>query len=348
MRKYGYKRLMVTMPLILALVVGLVISSVGTRGVVAKEQQRYVLITFLAGNEYWIHTLDGMKDAANLFGVKVEGPMGPVEWDARKETTFLDQVIATGPDGIVITVADPKTCNRSIDKAIDMGIPVINFDLRAEGTKAPYIGSSFEEVGRVAVRRLAERLGGKGTFVCTGVLQAGSQRKRLTGIEEILENYPDMKLLNVYHDNSQPGLTHKMVVQALQAHPDLRGIIVLHGQGAAAAAAGVKAAVKVPNKDVVIIGMDFGTSTLDAIRRGEVDSTVAQNPYQMGFMGLALAYLWRNKVADSTYEGNWLPAFFGGTTLIERTIETGSFLITKENIDRFTTKMAEKRKEYGF
>ncbi|AOP13439.1 hypothetical protein BL1202_00456 [Bacillus licheniformis] len=55
--------------------------------------EKYVMVTFQSGIEYWKSGLKGFEDAAQLFNVSVEY-RGAAHYDVHEQTTVLEQVIA--------------------------------------------------------------------------------------------------------------------------------------------------------------------------------------------------------------------------------------------------------------
>ena len=64
-----------------------------------------------------------------------------------------------------------------------------------------------------------------------------------------------------------------------------------------------------------MVGFDAGVLLIEALRSGDIDSLVVQNPYKMGYDGV--------KAIVDKLQGKNVP----------KRIDTGVKLITKENID---------------
>src|SRR5205807_7015495 len=81
-------------------------------------------------------------------------------------------------------------------------------------------------------------------------------------------------------------------------------------------------AAKQAGKKVMIIGFDANPDALNAIKAGDLTGSVAQFPKNIGKLGVENAY----KLAK------------GGT--IDKRIDTGTELVTKDNLDKFMTPAA--------
>ena len=88
---------------------------------------------------------------------------------------------------------------------------------------------------------------------------------------------------------------------------------------AALMAMGALEAVEAAGKldQVKVIGFDSQQESLEAIKEGRLDSLVAQNSFNMGYLGVkaAVDYLNGKKVSNR--------------------IDTGTELVTKDNVDKY-------------
>ena len=84
-------------------------------------------------------------------------------WDASQEARAIEQLIAKGVKGIIVTAGDATTLNPAIDKAIARGIPVITFDSDApDSQRLCFAGTNNYEAGKVAGKSMVEWLNGEG------------------------------------------------------------------------------------------------------------------------------------------------------------------------------------------
>lgn len=305
-----------------------------------EPPQRYVLVVFSAGHESWNQMLLAGRDVIEALRLNAtfEGPQGPSDWNAAAELDILDQVAATKPTGIVITSADAETLVPGIERAVKAGITVQCLDLKANTPLCDFCGTDFREMGVVAAHRIVElcqediKTKGKCEVGLTEIAGVYSEDLRKEGLYSVLKDYPQIQIVADVDDKSIPEMTVTVVQQMLAAHPDLRVLHCLHGQGAAAMAQAVKNAGKVPNKDVYIIGNDLGGTTLDCIQAGECDSTVGQDMYMMGAYAFLNCYMRANKIPRHTiFEGKYSVPY----------INPGTGLVTAENLGSLLDRIRE-------
>jgi ribose transport system substrate-binding protein len=72
--------------------------------------------------------------------------------------------------------------------------------------------------------------------------------------------------------------------------------------------------------EIKIVGFDGSKALLDGLRAGQIDSLVVQNPYKMGYEGV--------KALVMSIKGQ----------PVEKRIDTGVALITRDNLDDPATK----------
>ena len=91
--------------------------------------ERYGMVVFLKGSEFFNWAYAGMRDAAKMLGDNIQVELqGPAEWDASLEARAIEQLIAKRISGIVVTAGEANALVPAINKAVGAGIPVITFD----------------------------------------------------------------------------------------------------------------------------------------------------------------------------------------------------------------------------
>ncbi len=129
-----------------------------------SAEDTYGMVVFLKGSEFFNWAYGGMQDAAKLIGPHIKTELrGPATWDASQEARAIEQLIAKGVKGIIVTAGDATTLNPAINKAVKRGIPVITFDSDApESKRLCFAGTNNYEAGKVAGKAMVEWLKGKG------------------------------------------------------------------------------------------------------------------------------------------------------------------------------------------
>lgn len=291
----------------------------GTEGA-AKSEELYSMVVFTKGAEYFNWCYAGMKDAAASIGDHITVELqGPAEWDASLEARTVEQVTAKNPTGILVASADETTLNAAIGKALDAGIPVIGFDSdAAESGRLSYVGTDNYDFGATAAKSMAEMLGGEGEVAICMVPGAIAQEERAEGFKNWLEeNAPDIKVVSELNDEGDVAKSETVCTALLQSNPNIKGIFSTHGYGAPGAAAAARTLNMLEN--VVIIGSDYSSAVIELLQSGDIEGTVVDDPYLIGYEAFMLAYAAAHPTAVPSANppfGHVPPVIYGGSQLL--------------------------------
>ena len=287
-------------------------------GSVYAEQQTYAMVVFLKGSEFFNWAYGGMQDAAKLLGADIKTELrGPATWDASQEARAIEQLIAKGVDGIIVTAGDATTLNPAIDKAVARGIPVITFDSDAPDSKRLcFAGTNNYEAGKVAGKAMVEWLNGEGEVGISTFPGPNHLVERIRGFKDGLEG-SKVKVVATCNDEGKVAAAEAAITAMLQAHPEIDAVFAAHGNPGPGAVAAVKNVGK--EGKIQIMGFDFGMPVVEGIDKGQIRGTVGQNPYLMGYVSMMMAWGANQK---TRVDGPHAPP----------SINTGVRILTKEDI----------------
>ena len=298
------------------------------------NNERYILVTVLTKLPYWQTAAAGLSKAGAQYGVKVD-VRGPETFDAEAEVKEFREAMALKPAGILVSVADTAAMQPVINEAIDAGIPVITVDSDAPASKRLYfIGTNNLQVGRMGGQRVVDKLHGKGNVVFY-IWPQTNLDERLKGYKDVFADHPGIKVVEVFNikgesgnafDRTQHWLTEKGV-----EHID--AFVCLDSS----AGKDVAEAVKRNNAtDRLIIAMDTEDATLNLIKSGVIDATIAQKPFTMTYFGLkALDDIHHYPVdLKKSYATDSFSPF-------PRFVDTGVSLVDKVNVEQFLAGMQQ-------
>jgi ribose transport system substrate-binding protein len=292
------------------------------------NNERYILVTVLTKLPYWQTAAAGLSKAGVQYGVKVD-VRGPETFDPQAEVKEFRDAMALKPAGILVSVVDTGLMQPAINDAIEAGIPVITIDADAPASKRLYfIGTNNLQVGRMGGQRVIEKLHGKGNVVFYTIPQTNVD-ERLKGYKDVFADHPAIKIVEVFNTNGESGnafdRTQHWLTEKGVDHID--AFICLDSS----AAKDVAEAVRRNNAtDRLIVAMDTEKDTLDGIKSGVIDSTIAQKPFTMAFYGLkALDDIHHYPVdLKKDYATDSFSPF-------PRFVDTGVSLVDKVNVDLY-------------
>lgn len=268
----------------------------------------------------------GAQAKCDELGVKLMTAEYPKKWGAEIQVPILEAMTARGGFDFLLVVPTAQTALIApLKKIHDKGIPMITCDTYlGDGDYSKpseysfplaYIGSDNEQGGYEVGKKLCEMIGKQGkVYLNTTNPDVSSVAGRKAGFERALKEYPNVRLVGFDYNLDNQETAQKQTAAVLQAHPDLKGVFgtnLFSAQGAyrAVVAAGLTGAVKVASWDA---GMD----QIQALERGEIDFTLAQKPYEIGYLAVEWGYKYLTEGVE-----------------VPKVIRPGFFIITKENLN---------------
>lgn len=262
-------------------------SSVTTEQTTTKATKTYKIAynCALLTHNYFATLSKGMQAKAQELG-NVELTQYDANLDATKQLDALENFIAAGYDGIIISPLDSKQLESAVAKAKEKGIwimsqaqPIANADLSVIVKEYDY---GFEG-GKLAGQWIIDKLKGNAEVA---ILTTGNSRdliERARGIQEgILKIAPNAKIVSV-----QPGNTLELGVKAtetiLQANPNVKVIASVNDAGALGACEAIAAAGKATD-DFFVGGLDAAEEALAKMKEANsiFRATVDIKPYENG------------------------------------------------------------------
>jgi ribose transport system substrate-binding protein len=283
----------------------------------AEEKPLYIpMISKGFQHQFWQAVKKGAEQAAKDYGVTItfEGPESEAMVD--KQIDMLQAALAKKPDALCLAALDSKAVIPYVEKAKEMGIPVIGFDSGVE-SDVPVTTVSTDNIkaAAYAADKMAELIGGEGevALVVHDQTSITGIHRRDGFVNRIKEKYPNIKIVDIQYGGGDHLKSTDLTKAIIQAHPNLKGIFGAN-EGSAI---GVINAVRELNKvgKIVVIGYDSGKQQMDAIREGLMAGAITQNPVGMGYMAV--------EAAIKAIKGEELP----------KHIDSGFYWYDKTNID---------------
>jgi len=270
---------------------------------------------------YYEPCFEGFKDAAAKYGAEVEY-LPPNEMKLPLQVKVIEDLIARKVDGIAISALDDIGLKQVINDAMAAGIKVVTFDAPAPSSNAlSYIGTINEAAGAAAAEEMIKTMGGEGELaILQGGLVSSNLNQRFEGFKKTIETKaPNIKIVAREDTEGKIDTTVAKVEALLQVHPNLKAFFGVSATDAPGAAIVIEEQKKVGK--ILIGGFDDTPDTLSAIRKGTVSFALAQQTYKMGWLSVV-------KLCE---------AIEGKT--IEKEINTGLLVVTKENVDSYMSEM---------
>ncbi|HEY4224765.1 MAG TPA: substrate-binding domain-containing protein [Pseudolysinimonas sp.] len=248
-------------------------------------------------NPYWDMVNAGWTDAAGLLdlGLRIDAP--PSE-DVDAQLQLMREQLDSGIDALAFVGTDPAAMTPLVTEAGRRGIPVVAFDLDAPNSgRLMFVGMETPlEAGHRAGAQIAALVGRAPVIVQTGSDRAPGAVGKKRGFLEVMER-SGIPVIEIENDHEDVAAAVALASQALEQHPDARGIFGGYGYHPVAQAAAVRATGR---QGVSIVGFDMLPETVELIAAGEVASSIWIREYEFGYQSaVALSSFLRAGVSES-------------------------------------------------
>lgn len=266
-------------------------------------------------HSFWVTVKSGAEAAGKDFGANIIWKGPTVETDIAGQMDIVLDYINKNIDAIVIATCDTKALNHLLKMALDKDIEVITIDSGIESDmKIPFIATDNVLAAKKGADALAEMIGGKGKVALIPFVPgAATSIMREEGFKEGIKKYSDINLVAVQYSQSEVATAMAVTENILTAHPDLKGIFAANEAGTIGALQALKAKGLIGK--VKLVGFDAAENELEALKKGELQALIVQDPFKMGYLGV--------KYAIDAINGK----------KIKDRIDTGVYVITKDNLN---------------
>ncbi len=293
-----------------------------------------VKIAFVTnGNSaYWNEAKAGWDDAMKwLSGKGASGSFQePTASEASVQVSLLETLSTQGYTGWGVSAVTAESLTTPISEAVSKGISVVAYDSPLPGTEAQlYIGTPNTTAGCDAGKAMTQAIGSGDVVAISGSWTAANTQQRVAGFESCAG--PGVKVIQKINDNQDVATAVSDLQASLQANSAIKGIYAVYSYDGGAAGQAVQSANAVGK--VTIVSDDGEANTINDVKSGVIAASILQRPYYQGYM---TAYV---LAADKALgEGATLtlvkPYFTPG---MGNTLSTGVGIMTKANVDDFTT-----------
>ncbi len=273
-------------PRFAVLAAGLVVAASLASPMGAKSQEKTTIGVSLAqdDNPFYIAMLRGIRARAQELGWDVATVSA--NEDKLKQINGVQDLIARGVKGILISPIDAVGVNAAYDAAAAAKIPIVSV---ARGSSSPnqtiHVAMDEKQIGRDIAEWTAKKLGGKGKVaLLMGPSGAPTFKNLGDGYSEVMARYPD---IHIVFRSDGPLPRERGVKQAedvLVANPDLAAVYTANDDVALGAVQAVNAANR--KGKTLVTGMNGVPPALRAVKEENLAMTVELNPVEWGRLGV--------------------------------------------------------------
>ena len=299
---------------------------VGSAGAADKKVLAFVVN---GASDFWKIAEAGVKKAQGELPDYSLQLKYPEQAAAAVQQRMLDDLVAAGAAGIMVSAVDPKNQTEHLNKVAAQTVLFTTDSDAPQSKRIAYIGSSNTELGKDAGKLMLKALPNGGKCVgFVGLLGADNARERIEGVKETIKG-SKVELVDVRGDEIDQTRAKRNVEDILAAMPDVSCLVGFYSYNTPRIYEVLKEAGKLGK--IKIIGFDEDPITLGGVKDGAIEGTVVQQPFEWGYQGMKLMA----KVVQGDKSG--VPA--NGIIIVPGKV------IEKSNVDDFMAQMKQMLKK---
>lgn len=269
---------------------------------------------------FWKSVEAGARKAGAELGVTVSWK-GPLKEDDRaQQIGLVQQFVSSKVSGIVLAPLDASALVGPVKSAQRAGIPVVVIDSALKGEPGKdyvsLVATDNRRGGELGGEELARRLGGKGKVVLLRYAEgSASTQEREEGFLAAIGRFPQIVVtVSNRYGGATVSLAQDAAMNLIDRIREADAVFCPNESTTQGMLLALRQTGLAGKK--VFVGFDTSTSLIQALRKGEIQGLVAQNPFQMGYWGV------KTVVAKLRGES------------VEPRRDTGCALVTLESIGR--------------
>ena len=235
-------------------------------------------------DQHWVSLKEGAEEEAKADGVTVDF-MAPDVKDDAKQIECINNAVAGGYDAILVAANSEDAVSGALQEAVDAGIKIVYVDSPANVEAEATFSTDNKAAGKTAGEEMIKALEDKGIKDGSiGIVNintsTNSTIQREEGFREALEG-TDYELLETQYCEGDAAKA-----QTIAENYITEGVVGIFGANEGAAT-GTGNAIKASGSDEIVgVGFDKSDTLKGLIEDGYLVCTMAQNPDQMGKLGV--------------------------------------------------------------
>lgn len=198
-------------------------------------------------------------------------------------------------DGLATLPIDDSTINQLIDKAENMNIPIVFYNMDHDSYKRScYVGCDYYKSGRLAAGLMGLCME---SDLKVGIFTVGkndasfrlpSYHNRVQGFEqEIVRKFPQIEIVGQYLLGQDIFDYYDTIKRVMCEQPDLNAIYLVN-PGDYSVCRAIKKVME--QKKIKLITNDITTEAMALLKEGTISATISQDPESQGALPLELLF----------------------------------------------------------
>lgn len=250
----------------------------------ADGDYKIAVITMDSVDQHWVSLKEGAEEEAKADDVTVDF-MAPDVKDDAKQIECINNAVAGGYDALMVAANSEDAVSGALQEASDAGMKLVYVDSPANVEAEATFSTDNKAAGKTAGEEMIKALEDKGVKDGSiGIVNINNSTntaiQREAGFREAFEG-TDYELLETQFCEGDAAKA-----QTIAENYITEGVVGIYGTNEGAST-GVGNAIKASGSDEIIgVGFDKSDTLKGLIEDGYLVCTMAQNPDQMGKLGV--------------------------------------------------------------
>ncbi len=254
-----------------------------------NQNYHIYLITNERQAQFWHNLNQGVSDMASLLGLTYTWEASNLS-NAEQQLALFNDAVNNGAQAILISVIDSESLSEPIKNAKAKGIKIIYVNTPAKEKGIITLSTDNYSAGKIAATNMIEELElrrlGTGKIGIVSLLSNTTINDREKGFTDVIKEDGRFTVLDPVYLQGDPALAQSEAERIIQEHPDLVGLFGSNEE----TSVGVGYAIKADDNKITGIGFDKSDITMKLLQEDSLKAIINQNPYTMGYLGMAEAY----------------------------------------------------------
>lgn len=256
---------------------------------IVNENYKIYLITMDKSDQFWKVMDNGAREMASMLGVTYEWD-APLTRDVNKQIQIFNNAVVAGADAIMLAASDPLKISRAVEEAKAKGVKIIYVDAPAFEEAVITLATDNYTAGKISGENMFYELEEIGvTYGSIGIIGVTPENRttvnREMGFRDYFKLFVRYQILETIYTNGDPELAKQATEKYIKDNPNLVGVFSTN-EGSTL---GMGYALRENDKNIIGIGFDITEIIQEMIRDNTIKATLVQNPFTMGYLGMAQA-----------------------------------------------------------
>lgn len=254
---------------------------------------------------------------------------GPNTVDIPGLVAAIEQTAARRPSGMMVVGWDANALIPAINKAVDSGIPVVCVDADVPASRRlAFIGTDWHDLGVRQGEAMVKALQGRrGEVALLGLIDQAIDQQAFAGFRSVAEK-AGLAVQEPQHDRGNQAEATRVAAAILQARPGLVGMAGFDSESGP----GMGLALRESGRAGKVVATCVETSEqhLRLLKEGILTACIGQKRELFTYYGVKALHDCVHATLRMTADDRK-----AGVSPIPVTYHTGTFTVTRENVDLF-------------